>query len=101
MRQLLPAALVIAIALGGAVYVASLRLGSHQFFIDGVTCRHAAPKPCGGLVPADPSLAGIPRTRAGWQLPASILIGVLGVAGGLVVRRTGPNPRRGNSTRAA
>ncbi len=99
MRRLV-AALVVAIALGWAVYVGSLRLGSYPFFSDGLSCRHPAPEACGGMVPSS-SLRGVPRNRAGWQIPVSALLGVLGVAGGLVVLLTDPKRPSGKSPQAA
>jgi hypothetical protein len=94
MRRLL-AALLVGTALVGAAYLGSPRLGNQG------TCLSMGG--LGGPIPA--SQRGWfpcgPYHRAGWQIPVSVLIGVLGVAGGLVVLRTRPKQPVGNSTQAA
>ena len=91
MRRLAAVA-VVATALAVAAYLGSLRLGSTPIFY---YCINT-----GFTQPAHPEVCGT-RSRAGWQIPVSILIGVLGVAGGLVVLRTRPKRPFGHSTQAA
>ena len=91
MRRLV-AVLVVGIALAGAVYLGSLRLGSRPIFY---YCINT-----GFTQPAHPAVCGT-RSRAGWQIPVAILIATLGVTGGLVVLRTRPRRPFGDSTQAA
>jgi hypothetical protein len=73
MRRLV-ATLVVGMALVGAIYIGSLRLGSRFYEVG-----------CGLCVGPSTTDGRVLRARADWQAPISILIGVLGVAGGLVV----------------
>jgi hypothetical protein len=83
------AALIVGIALAGAVYLGSLRLGTAPIFICINTGFSQPPQSACSARPT--------RPREGWQIPVSILIGVLGVAGGLVVlRRHGSNGHLGS-----
>ena len=92
MRRL-AAALLVGIALVGAVYLASLHLGPYLPFSN---------INMGGLNGHIRGPASVPvHEWAGWQIPVSILIGVLGVAGGLLVLRTRSKQPQGNSTQAA
>jgi len=87
------AALVIGIALAGAAYLGSLRLGSRPLF---------GQVGCGlGNLPRCPKPRVIRAARADWQIPVSILIGALGVAGGLVVLRIRPKQPLRNPSQAA
>src|SRR5215469_4712840 len=99
MRRLV-AALVVGIALFGAVYLGSRNLGGSVVrCIDGpyMTLGGRPPNPCRtGLRPAL-----FAHSQAGWQIPVSVLIGVLGAAAGSVVLRTRPEPPLGNSTQTA
>jgi hypothetical protein len=96
----LVAAFVVGITLVGAIYMSSLNLGGPT-----VRCiRELVPSTgLGGR----PNLcrSGTPilflQSQAGWQIPVSILIGVLGMAGGLVVLRTRPKQPVGNSAQPA
>jgi hypothetical protein len=82
------AVLLVAIALAGAPYLISLRLGGSQYWPSGSTCRnHGAAYSaygCGGLVPVPVEAT---HNRAAWQIAVSILIGALGLVGGLSVLR--------------
>ena len=89
MRRL-AAALVVGIALVGAAYLGSLRLGGIRF--GQVACG------LGGSPCPKPTVI---HARADWQIPVSILIGVLGVTGGLVVLRTRPRRPLAESTQPA
>jgi hypothetical protein len=83
MRRLV-ATLLIGIGLVGAVYLSSLKLGAVVYLPSGVHCRYLAPHACGGLLPSPvPPI----RSSPAWQLPVSLLIGVVGIAGGLLVMR--------------
>ena len=83
MRRLV-ATLLIGMGLVGAVYLSSLKLGAVVYLPSGVHCRYLAPHACGGLLPSPvPPI----RSSPAWQLPVSLLIGVLGIAGGLLVMR--------------
>jgi len=91
MRRLV-ATLVVGIALVGAVYLSSPQLGNRA-----ATCLNMGG--VDGRIP--PSQRGLlpcgPYQRSGWQIPVSTLLGVVGVAGGLVVLRTRPKQPLGNS----
>jgi hypothetical protein len=89
MRRLV-AAVVIGIALVGAVYLGSLRLGGRFYEVG-----------CGLCTGPSSTDGTVLRARADWQVPVSILLGVLGLAGGLVVLRTRPKQAVDNSTQAA
>jgi hypothetical protein len=93
MRRLV-AALLVGIALVGAFYLGSLNLGNRPFF----ECINTG---FGPPTPPPPGCSPPSHYREGWQIPVSILIGVVGVAGGLVVLRTRPKRPLGNSTQAA
>lgn len=96
MRRLV-AALLIGIALVGAIYLGSLRLGRSGWISIQLNCGLGAPaKSC-----SDQPLPIVPRDRAAWQVPVAILIGVLGIAGALMVLRTRPKPPVGSSTQTA
>ena len=97
MRKL-AAAFLAGIAIAGAIYLTTPSLGSVQYWPSGSRCRYLAPHPCGGLVPVP-----VPQThnRDAWQIPFSILVGILGIAGGLVVLGTRPKQPLGNTTQAA
>jgi hypothetical protein len=93
MRRLM-AALVVGIALLGAVYLGSLRLGTKPIFTCVDTGFTQPPHPVACVNP-------FPDSRAGWQVPVSILIGVLGVSGGLVVLRSRRKQPLDDSARTA
>jgi len=99
MRRL-AAGLVVGIALVGGVYLGSLELGGPA-----VRCGVVPSVGLGFGGKPNPCRSGGPilfaHSQAGWQIPVSILIGVVGVAGGLVVLRTRPKRPLGNATRAA
>jgi hypothetical protein len=90
-RRLAAVALLVT-ALAGAAYLGSLRLGSRPIFYYFINT--------GFTQPAHPVVCGT-RSRAGWQIPVSILIGALGVAGGLVLLRTRRNDHLGSPSQAA
>ena len=90
MRRL-AAAMVVVIALAGAVYLGSVKLGDSFY---GIGCGF-----CTG--PSNTDGRVIFRSRADWQLPVSILVGVLGVSGGLVILRIRPKRPSGSATQVA
>ena len=99
MRRL-AAAVVVVIALFGAVYVSSRDRGGPT-----VRCIPVVPSIGLGEQP-NPCRSGgpalFPHSQAGWQIPASVLIGLLGVVGGLLVLRTRPKQQPlGSSEQAA
>jgi len=93
MRRLV-AAFVVGIALFGTIYLGSVRLGQQRFYelcLGFCTGPHSS---------TNRNLLLRRGFREGWQTPVAILIGVFGVAGGLVILRTRPKPSR-NSTQTA
>ena len=113
MRRL-AAAVVVGIALGGAIYLGSQRLGSTDYSCPGGNMGVFGPRcdgvrwralwhtfPNGQRVQFIDTAFSYPRSRADWQSPLSILIGVLGIAGGLVVLQTRPKQPLGNSPQTA
>lgn len=99
MRRLAAAVVVLVIALFGAVYLSSRDLGGPT-----VRCLPVVPSIGLGGQP-NPCRSGgpalFPHSQASWQIPVSVLIGVLGVVGGLVVLRTRPKQPLGSSKQAA
>lgn len=77
------AVLFVGVALAGAVYLSSLHLHRHaHFYCSGYGNGY------GSLADACPIGSGHwVATRAAWQIPVSILIATIGLAGALVVLR--------------
>jgi hypothetical protein len=81
------AVLVVGVAVAGAVYFNSLKLGSHRVVRSSSTgSSYIDPYGFG----SDAGTYERVSAHASWQLPISILIGTLGVAGGLAILRRTP-----------
>jgi hypothetical protein len=96
MRRLV-AAIVIGIALVGSSYLGSLNLGNRPTF-ECINTGFGPPTPL--QTPPPPGCSPPSHYQEGWQIPVSILIGALGVAGGMVLW-TRPKRPLGNSAQAA
>lgn len=98
MRRL-AAVVVVGIALVGAVYFNSLSLGGPGFRCGWV------PSVGLGFPNGNPCHVGAPiltrSSHAAWQSPLSVIIGLLGVAGALVILRSRPKQPSSNAPQAA